>query len=153
MFWKILLTLVVLFVAFNIVMLVWQNNRKPALGVQANGELAPLVNKPNCVSTFANGEKAVAPLTMAKDLPSTVAAIEAALQKLGNVKIITQDGHYIRALATTKLMRYKDDVELLIDEDARLVHFRSSSRAGYSDMGVNKARYEAFANYYSEAVQ
>lgn len=153
MFWKILLTLVVLFVAFNIVMLVWQNSRKPALGVQSNGELAPLVNKPNCVSTFAEGEKAVAPLTMSKDLESTVLAIEAALQKLGNVRVLTQDGNYIRALATTKLMRYKDDIEILIDEDARLVHFRSSSRAGYSDMGVNKARYDEFAKHYSEATQ
>ncbi|WP_119394623.1 DUF1499 domain-containing protein [Salinibius halmophilus] len=153
MFWKILLTLVVLFVVFNVLLLVWQNNRKPALGVQENGELAPLSNKPNCVSSFAEGERAVAPLKMAASVEQTKAAIESALKSLGNVDITQNDGTYIRAVATTKLMRYKDDIELLIDEASQQVHYRSASRAGYSDMGVNKTRYETFAKHYNEAIK
>lgn len=153
MFWKILLALFVAFVVLNVLLLVLQNNRRPALGVQADGKLAPLPNKPNCVSSFVDGDKAVDPLPMAEDLSKTIALIEQSLAKLGNVQVIEKDGHYVRALATTKLMRYKDDIELLVDTDSKLVHFRSSSRAGYSDMGVNKARYDEFAKHYEEAVQ
>jgi uncharacterized protein (DUF1499 family) len=31
-------------------------------------------------------------------------------------------------------------VEFLIDPDGKLIHFRSASRTGYSDMGVNRKR-------------
>jgi uncharacterized protein (DUF1499 family) len=46
-------------------------------------------------------------------------------------------------------MKYNDDVEFWLDSDAKQVHFRSASRAGYSDMGLNRTRYEAIAELYS----
>ena len=35
-----------------------------------------------------------------------------------------------------------DDTEFLFDEEKMVIHIRSSSRLGYSDMGVNRSRIE-----------
>jgi uncharacterized protein (DUF1499 family) len=56
---------------------------------------------------------------------------------------------YIHVVAVTPLMRYRDDVEFFFDEDASLIHFRSASRVGYSDKGLNRQRYEAIAKAYA----
>ena len=37
-----------------------------------------------------------------------------------------------------------DDVEVLVDADAQVVRFRSASRLGRKDFGVNRARMERF---------
>jgi uncharacterized protein (DUF1499 family) len=33
-------------------------------------------------------------------------------------------------------------VEFLFDDDAHIIHFRSASRTGYGDLGVNRKRME-----------
>ena len=39
-------------------------------------------------------------------------------------------------------MGFVDDVEFLLDEDAKVIHVRSASRLGESDLGVNRKRIE-----------
>ncbi|MND03139.1 hypothetical protein D3C83_228210 [compost metagenome] len=58
-------------------------------------------------------------------------------------KLIREEGSYLYAEFTSRLMGFVDDVELLLDEKARLVHVRSASRLGRRDFGVNRARVEA----------
>lgn len=55
--------------------------------------------------------------------------------------VTQQSDDYIAAEFTSLLMRYVDDVELRLANDA--VHVRSASRVGYSDMGANRDRVEA----------
>ena len=45
---------------------------------------------------------------------------------------------YLHATFVTPIMRYKDDVELRLDDDR--IHIRSASRVGYSDLGANRQR-------------
>jgi uncharacterized protein (DUF1499 family) len=40
------------------------------------------------------------------------------------------------------LFRFVDDVELAVDPAEHVVHFRSASRVGRSDFGVNRRRME-----------
>ncbi|HJT19346.1 MAG TPA: DUF1499 domain-containing protein [Nitrospira sp.] len=40
------------------------------------------------------------------------------------------------------MFRFVDDVEFLFEEDTKTVHFRSASRIGYGDFGVNRRRME-----------
>jgi uncharacterized protein (DUF1499 family) len=56
--------------------------------------------------------------------------------------VISEEGDYLYAEYRSALMGYVDDVELLFDEKARLVHVRSASRLGRSDFGVNRKRIE-----------
>ena len=39
-------------------------------------------------------------------------------------------------------MMFGDDVEFFFDEADSVIHFRSASRLGYSDLGVNRRRME-----------
>jgi uncharacterized protein (DUF1499 family) len=39
-------------------------------------------------------------------------------------------------------MGFVDDVEFLIDDSAKVIHVRSASRLGQSDLGVNRQRIE-----------
>jgi uncharacterized protein (DUF1499 family) len=48
--------------------------------------------------------------------------------------------HYIAATYTSRLFRFVDDVEFRIDPQQQLVHIRSASREGHSDMGANRKR-------------
>ncbi|KAK4532808.1 hypothetical protein CCYA_CCYA14G3665 [Cyanidiococcus yangmingshanensis] len=47
---------------------------------------------------------------------------------------------YLYAEFQTRLMGFVDDAEFLVDEQAHLIHYRSASRIGRSDMGANRAR-------------
>ena len=56
------------------------------------------------------------------------------------VEVTESTETYVHAVFTTRLMKYRDDVEFLIDPDAHLIHFRSASRVGTSDLGTNRRR-------------
>ncbi|NJN15385.1 MAG: DUF1499 domain-containing protein [Oscillochloris sp.] len=114
------------------------------LGVH-DGRLADCPASPNCVSTHANPddrEHYMAPLPLSGSAEAAAARIRAALAAEPKTAIVRDDGTYIHAVARSQLMDYPDDVEFLIDTNAGLIHFRSASRLGYGDGGVNRARME-----------
>lgn len=47
-------------------------------------------------------------------------------------------------------MRSISCVEFYFDKEKELIHFKSGSRIGYSDMGLNKERYEKIRKMYYE---
>ena len=53
-----------------------------------------------------------------------------------------QDG-YLWAVFTSRIFRFKDDLECRLAAPENLIHVRSASRLGYSDLGVNRKRVEA----------
>lgn len=125
-----------------------RNNKIPdGLGI-TNGRLAPLSSKPNSVSSQTEGEKFVEPLKFKGTLDKTKRTILEILEEETRVKIITNDKYYIHAIFTTGTMKYKDDVEFYFDNKKKLIHFRSASRIGYSDMGLNRKRYEELSTKY-----
>jgi uncharacterized protein (DUF1499 family) len=142
------LIILALIVAFG-ALLTFQNLRTPThLGLK-DGQLAPMPTKPNAVSSQTDVEdKKVEPLPFKATPEQTLEAVTAALTQLGGNEIQEQQSHYIYSVFTTPKMRYHDDVEIYLDNDAQLVHFRSQSRAGHSDMGVNRKRYDAFRALY-----
>ena len=56
------------------------------------------------------------------------------------VKIHVNEENYIHAVYTIPIMKFKDDLEFFLPESTNIIHFRSASRVGYSDLGVNKRR-------------
>ncbi len=108
-----------------------------------DGKLAPMPTKPNAVSTQTEFEdKKVAALPFKANTEQTLAAVTKALTEMANNEVKVNDNNYIYTVFTSAKMRYHDDVELYLDEESKMLHFRSQSRAGYSDMGVNRKRYE-----------
>ena len=144
----IILAVLAVFIAVNFVRIYSQNSRIPSLGV-TNGQLKEVPKTPNAVSTQTlDLAKKVAPLPFKHDPESTMAAIIATVNKYGGAKIVKQERDYLYVVFTTPLMKFHDDAEFYLDETNRLVHFRSASRAGYSDLGLNQKRYTELKEYY-----
>ncbi|MFQ3228877.1 DUF1499 domain-containing protein [Reinekea sp.] len=143
-----ILIIIAIFIVFNFGRIYYQNSQAPTLGV-TDGQLSAIDKKPNNVSSQTDvPEKHVAPLAMKSTATATMQALVAASAQYGNASIIEQTDHYLYVVFTTALMKYRDDVEFYIDEANKEVHFRSASRAGYSDMGLNRERYNKIAELY-----
>ncbi len=106
-----------------------------------DGVLAPCPSSPNCVSSQADPsdqEHYVAPLPL-----MSREQLASALAELPGAGEVRDDGRHLRVACDTPSGLYTDDLDAVIDEGAGVVHVRSSSRVGYGDLGVNRARVEA----------
>ena len=72
----------------------------------------------------------------------TMQAIAEILANLGGIRIEYADDMRIEALAVTPLLRFKDDLTLVLDSSNHCIHIRSCSRIGYYDFGANRRRVE-----------
>jgi uncharacterized protein (DUF1499 family) len=107
------------------------------------GRLAPCPPTPNCVcSEHPDARAALAPLAFPGDPAESFRALVAFLETEPRVELVTVRPDYAHAVFTTRLLRFRDDVELRLDADARVIHVRSASRVGSSDFGANRKRIE-----------
>ena len=65
------------------------------------------------------------------------------LESLPRSQVKAKTDAYIHVVVKSRLLGFVDDVEVLLDEDDKKIHFRSCSRLGHSDLGVNRRRIEA----------
>ena len=114
------------------------------LGVQS-GRLRPSGSKPNCVCSYeTTGYAAIKPISIAGgDANAVMQKLKSALESTPGIKVVTIDGDYLHAEATTPTLGFVDDLEFLVNTEANQIHLRSQSRLGYSDMGQNRKRIEA----------
>lgn len=132
----IILALLVLFVLVSFYILGKKSQGGSAPGL-VDGKLAACSSKPNCASSEARTDES--------QKVEPFAAIEwedlkQAVKDTGGV--ITNDtGDYFSAEFTSSFFKFVDDFEARRNDE--FVHVRSSSRVGYSDRGVNKARIES----------
>ncbi|ELK47597.1 DUF1499 domain-containing protein [Halobacillus sp. ACCC02827] len=120
------------------------------IGVKS-GRLSACPDKPNCVSTQADQEeKRMSPLPFTRDLETSKKHIMNVLGDMDRTKVEIEEDHYIHTVVTTKVLKFKDDVEFYFDPDERVIHFRSASRVGYSDFGVNKKRMQEISKKYEQ---
>lgn len=119
----------------------FRGKRPTGLGVSA-GRLAPPPNKPNCVASQASGGyAAITPLTASGDPAAAFARLKGLVES--EATIISASDDYLYAEYQSPLMGYVDDVEFLLDAAGGVIHLRSASRLGYSDMGANRKRIES----------
>ena len=55
-------------------------------------------------------------------------------------RIVVQEPGYLKVECRSRIFRFVDDVELVFDDEARLIRFRSASRLGRGDFAVNRKR-------------
>lgn len=110
------------------------------LGVR-DGKLAPCPESPNCVSTEASDEgHATDPFVLKLPAEQAWPRVREAVEALPGTVVVRATGDYLHAESTTPLMRYVDDLELLLQADRGRIAVRSASRIGWSDMGANRER-------------
>ena len=72
--------------------------------------------------------------------PRMAARAIAALRAEPRTVVTDEQSLYLRAECRSRIFRFVDDVEIVIDSAAHVLRFRSASRVGGSDMGVNRKR-------------
>lgn len=98
-------------------------------------------DSPNCVSSLSKMEShLIAPINFKGDPQKAMEKLEKIILSMKRAEIEIKEQVYIKAVFTSAVFRFKDDVECLIDKDKSVINIRSASRLGYSDFGVNRAR-------------
>ena len=126
------------------------------LGV-VNGRLAPPSQTPNSVSSQAGlypghpqgAYASMAPLRFSGDASAAMQKLAGVVRGLERSTVSTQTGDYLRAEVRSRWMGFRDDVEFWVDRPAGVIHFRSASRLGSEDLGVNRARMETIRARFS----
>ncbi len=101
-------------------------------------------DSPNCVSTQADPSDTghyMDATSYSADADAVITAIIDAVSSNGGT-VTSSTERTVDALFVTKLLKFKDDVSFELDDDAKLIHFRSASRVGHSDLGANRKRME-----------
>jgi len=112
------------------------------LGVK-DYRLASCPDSPNCVCTLNNSEEhAIAPYRYRKTLDEAKAVLKQVFSERSRTKLVQEEAAYLHYEVKSLLFRFIDDVEILFDDASKTIHFRSASRVGYSDFGVNRRRME-----------
>lgn len=120
------------------------------LGVH-QGKLKGLSSTDNSVSSQAElypehpqrQYSTIAPLALRGDGAATVAKIIVIVEGMEGAKLISSAPDYLYAQYTSPLLKFVDDVEFWFDPAANVIHVRSASRIGKSDLGQNRKRVEA----------
>lgn len=72
----------------------------------------------------------------------------AVLRAWPRAKIVREEPGAITMECRSRIFRFVDDVDFRFDDQARLIHFRSASRLGRRDFGVNRERMEEIRRRY-----
>jgi uncharacterized protein (DUF1499 family) len=105
--------------------------------------LPPCPNSPNCVSSLATDQAHfIAPFKIVGAIDAASVALKNALLSQSRTVITQEMENTLHAEATSLIFRFVDDVDVLLDSEARVFHIRSASRVGYGDFGVNRKRVE-----------
>ena len=115
----------------------FSGKRPNNLGVN-NGKLTPCPGTPNCVnSQSSDPQSKIEPLPMI-----SIADLKKIIESMERTTIIEETSDYLYAEFKTPLMGFVDDVEFYLDKSENIVHVRSASRLGKSDLGLNRKRVE-----------
>ncbi len=73
------------------------------------------------------------------------------LQAYPRTRIVQQDAVSVKAECRSLLFRFVDDVDFAFHDREKVIHFRSASRLGRSDFGVNRKRMDEIRRLFAEA--
>ncbi|MBD2681208.1 MULTISPECIES: DUF1499 domain-containing protein [Nostoc] len=108
-----------------------------------NGHLSSCPASNNCVvSQNADSKHAIDPIAYHIDRNAAKEILLKVLTVVPRTQVIEQTDNYIHALSKSRIFKFTDDVEFYFPADESVIHVRSASRVGESDLGVNRRRVE-----------
>lgn len=140
-----IIIIAMLILAFLISFIVLGNISKSgkAAGL-VDGKLSKCPEKPNCVCSEQDDDTDhfIEPIIFFQNIAgSTLKHLKETIIELGG-EIHTDTGTYVSATFSSSLFGFVDDLEIRFDSKQNIIHMRSASRVGYSDLGANKERVE-----------
>ena len=131
-----------LLIVAGLFILSFSGTRPVNLGAN-NGKLGMLPTSPNAVSSqTGDTTRKMEPIKFTGEPTAMINKIKNLVSSLPRTTIVTSSDDYLHAEFRSLIFRFVDDVEFLIDKENGLVHFRSASRVGQSDLGANRKRME-----------
>lgn len=116
--------------------------------------LSKCPNKPNCVCSEYKDDANhyIDPISIPQNITfDTFPLLKEIIQDMGGTIHIEND-NYLAATFTSAIFKFVDDIEIRIDSTQKVIHIRSASRVGYSDMGVNKKRMKLLKKLFNDKV-
>jgi uncharacterized protein (DUF1499 family) len=142
-----ILVLLALIVAFGF----YRTMQSPTDLWAVGGAFPACPARPSCVSSVATDEvHKIAPLTYVGEVQAARQRLDKVIRAMPDTTILLTTPEYLHVLFLTPVMRFHDDLELLV-QPGGVVQVRSLSRFGYGDHGVNRARVEALRQAFSSA--
>ena len=112
------------------------------LGI-SNGQLSACPESPNCVvSQNGDSKHAIEPITYHVERDRAFSVLLKVIPAVPRTEIVEQTDDYVRAISKSRIFKFKDDVEFYLPNNEKVIHIRSASRVGESDLGVNRRRME-----------
>ena len=123
------------------------------LGV-VEGNLAKCAARPNSVCSQATDKQHfIEPLVWSTTPEEAWESLRAVVERMRGVTMVEVTDEYMRCEFRTSLMRYIDDVEFMNSPAEHLIHARSASRIGHSDLGANRKRIERIRSALSRELE
>ena len=117
----------------------------------ATGQLLACPNTPNCVNSQSlDAEHTITPLTYNSSPEAAFKALKTVVKSFKQSKVEQETDNYLYAEYTIPVVGFVDDVEFLLDKDTKVIHVRSASRLGESDLGVNRKRIETIRTKFAQ---
>ncbi|MCR9205266.1 MAG: DUF1499 domain-containing protein [Halobacteriovoraceae bacterium] len=130
----LLLVIIGLSVRFT---LLGKESRKMTVELGVDGEgLKPCREESNCFHSDNSNAKMVQEEHLNESLISKIKGI--ALKE--GLQLETESSHYLHFTDKSGIFGFVDDVEFYYHSETNKLHFRSASRVGKSDLGVNEKR-------------
>ncbi len=109
--------------------------------------LMPCPDRPNCVSTQADGKANMPPMRYTGDAGDAQDALRRAILAQPRAAITADRPGYVAAEFRSRVFGFVDAAQFSLN--AGVIHFRSGARTGYSDFGVNRTRMEAITRAFT----
>ena len=153
-------TLFTLFIILPIVLILvgqlglLSGNRPTDLGLKGGLLKAPIKDYWNVISSHADKQAhtdyhVIAPIKYSGSGKDAFAKLETIVRAMDGATIVTKQDNYLYAEFQTKVLKFIDDVEFVLDEPASVIHVRSASRLGRKDLGANRNRLEAIRSKFN----
>jgi uncharacterized protein (DUF1499 family) len=143
-FYVVIIILMVLAIAYaaNLEYMVQTRPAPEGFGKGLSELICP-TDKPSCVSSM-NTEKEFYAEALQYDgnTETAIVQLKKVIANEPRTEIVFEDNQRIEVVFKSLIFRYRDDVVFVLHPDTKTIDFRSKSRVGYSDMGVNRERIE-----------
>lgn len=128
--------------------------RPDDLGLHEGMLKAPIKSSWNVVSSYAKQQShtdyhVIEPLTYRGDGKEAFARLKTIVHGMDGATVVTDQPTYLYAEFQTRLLKFTDDVEFVLDEPAGVIQMRSASRLGRKDFNANRNRLEAIRSRFN----
>ncbi len=129
-----------------------KNGKAPGL---IAGRLSPCPDKPNCVNSEFGEDKShyisnlIYPAAKSGEIMDLLKAV---IEEAGG-EIQTEQATYMAFTFTVSIFGFVDDLEIRQDKSKNIIHLRSGSRVGTSDLGINRKRVELILNIFNKRIK